>query len=104
MLDYKELVADLNIDEGTIEETTIKNLLASAEELCYRSINTKDYTKEYFEKDELFKRASYAEATHLYYNRDMTDSLPKGILMLLIHLKAGLKPGEVGDKNGTEQK
>lgn len=72
---------ELNLDE----DTTITNILNDAEQMILATLNKKDL--KYWEDNQLFVRACYALATAMYYDRTLADGLPKGVVMLIAHLK-----------------
>lgn len=78
LLDTTKLKNELNLDG---DDTTIDNLVLSAEEIVISSLEVKD--KNLLEQDVLFVRAVYALATALYYDRNLEGGLPLSVKLIV---------------------
>lgn len=80
-LEADQLVKELNLDE----DDAIQKILNDAENLLLSMLDNSDI--EYWEKQPLFERGCYALATAMYYDRTLESGLPKGVQMIVAHLR-----------------
>lgn len=83
MLDPKAILSELNLEES--ELPTITTLTKQAEAIVVDSLDSKNTTA--WENNEIFVRAVISLTTALYYDRLLSNGVPAGVKMMLIHLK-----------------
>ncbi|MFD1428686.1 hypothetical protein [Lacticaseibacillus mingshuiensis] len=74
-----DLMAELNLDDA--ELTTITTLVNTAVEIVKRSTDAPA-------DDALTVPAIKTMAQAMYYDRNLSDGMPRGLLMMLTHLQA----------------
>lgn len=82
-----DLMTELNLDES--ELPTITNLVNTAISVINRSSDAS-------ESDTLMIPAIKTLTQATYYDRSLENGMPKGLLMMLVHLQAS------GDNNGKQ--
>lgn len=87
-----DLLAELNLDQA--ELATIRTLVTTAKELVSRSAYISN-------NDPLAIPAIKTLATTQYYDRTLSNGMPKGLLMMLLHLQANPPSTDSSDDNGN---
>ncbi|KGB14247.1 head-tail connector protein [Latilactobacillus sakei subsp. sakei] len=84
-----KLSDELNVDQQSEDVTTINKLVSDAELIIQNSV---DHTVplEQYRESAIFNRAAKTLATQLYYDRELSAGMSKGLQMMINHLK-GMK-------------
>lgn len=89
MVTATDLANQAHIDITDEELQTLENLLKTATELVKSSINY-SATDEELTKYPLFDSCVGALATALYYDRELSNGMPRAVNIMLVHLQARL--------------
>lgn len=84
-----KLSDELNIDQQSEDVTTINELVSDAEIIIQNSVDHA-VSLEQYRKSDIFNRAAKTLATQLYYDRELSAGMSKGLQMMINHLK-GMK-------------
>lgn len=87
-----DLMAELNLDQS--ELSTIQSLVTTAKEVVSRSADIQP-------DDSLTIPAIKTLATATYYDRTLSNGMPNGLLMMLVHLQANTSASQSSDDNGS---
>lgn len=84
-----KLSDELNVDQQSEDVKTINELVSDAELIIQNSV---DHTVplEQYRESAIFNRAAKTLATQLYYDRELSAGMSKGLQMMINHLK-GMK-------------
>jgi hypothetical protein len=86
-----DLLSELNLDQS--ELATIRTLVSTAQEVVNRSADIQP-------NDSLAIPAIKTLATATYYDRTLSNGMPNGLIMMLLHLQANPPASQSGDSNG----
>jgi len=89
MVDAKELMISLHIDQDPEEVETINGLIETSIDIVKSSVNYQLDDSEYA-KYPMFDSAVKALTTALYYDRTLDNGIPKAVKMMIIHLQGRL--------------
>lgn len=88
-VDAKKLMLELHIDDDPDELETVTQLIADSNELIKSSVNYNMSDSELSESL-LFNRAVKSLATSMYYDRDLSNGMPKAVSIMVTHLQSRL--------------
>jgi hypothetical protein len=91
-IDTEKLMDDLNLDDTPENKAIITDLILDASDLIRSSVNYKVPETEYF-KFPIYIRAVKTLATQLYYDRELSEGMSKGLQMMINHLKGRVVDG-----------
>lgn len=87
-----DIIDELNLDSGTTSEKVAHDLLNAAEAIIQSSVSAKTPIDE-FRKNVLFNRAARSLAISMFYDRELSNGLGKGVQMIINHLKGQVWDG-----------
>lgn len=97
MADQTETIEDirdeLSIDAGTVSEKVAQQLLTDAENIIQSSVSMK-VPLDTFRENVLFNRAAKSLAISMFYDRELSNGLGKGVQMMINHLKGRFGDGD----------
>lgn len=82
-----KLASSLHIDPTDSELAVLKSLISTAQALVKSSVSTIMSDDEYA-KQPLYDAAVSALATALYYDRELSNGMPKAVKIMITHLQA----------------
>ncbi|MCO6528983.1 head-tail connector protein [Lactobacillus sp.] len=85
LIDPKQLLEELHIDDTSEEETTIRNLVSMAKAIVDEAIQ--DINNSELAQDELYISAIKTLATQLYYDRTLSEGKAPAVQLLIAHLQ-----------------
>lgn len=85
LIDPKQLLEELHIDDTPEEETTIRNLVSMAKAIVDEAIQ--DINNSELAQDELYISAIKTLATQLYYDRTLSEGKAPAVQLLIAHLQ-----------------
>lgn len=87
-----DIIDELNLDAGTVSEKVAHDLLNAAEAIIRSSVSAKTPLDE-FRKNVLFNRAAKSLAISMFYDRELSNGLGKGVQMIINNLKGRVWDG-----------
>ena len=91
-----ELMDELHIDQSPTEIASVTSLITEAQAIVDQAIG--GGTAETYRSSPIYDLAIKTLVTSLYFDRDLTNGLPKGLVMMLDYLAYQ----RLGDEFGTE--
>lgn len=85
LIDSKQLLDELHIDDTPEEEATICNLINMAKAIVDEAIQDIDNSK--LVQDQLYLSAIKTLATQLYYDRTLSEGKAPAVQLLIAHLQ-----------------
>lgn len=85
LIDPKQLLEELHIDDTSEEETTIRNLVSMAKAIVDEAIQ--DINNSELAQDELYISAIKTLTTQLYYDRTLSEGKAPAVQLLIAHLQ-----------------
>lgn len=91
-----ELMDELHIDQSPVEIVSVISLITEAQAVVDQAIGGD--TTEGYRSSPIYDLTVKTLATALYFDRDLTDGFPKGLVMMLDYLEYQ----RLGDEFGTK--
>lgn len=85
LIDPKQLLEELHIDDTSEEETTIRNLVSMAKAIVDEAIQ--DINNSELAQDKLYISAIKTLTTQLYYDRTLSEGKAPAVQLLIAHLQ-----------------
>lgn len=85
LIDPKQLLEELHIDDTPEEEATICNLISMAKAIVDEAIQDTNNSK--MAQDELYLSAIKTLTTQLYYDRTLSEGKAPAVQLLIAHLQ-----------------
>ncbi|MCK8606162.1 head-tail connector protein [Leuconostoc citreum] len=92
-IDAQALADSLHIDADSTELATLNDLIVTATELVKDSVaysQLDNFTPDQLSAVPLFESAVKALATALYYDRTLSNGMPKAVDIMIVHLQGRL--------------
>lgn len=97
MVDARELMNELHIDQSPAEIATVQALINEAQAIVKQATDSTS-TNIAYKMSPIYDRAIKTLVQQLYYDRSLTGGFSKGLIMMLDYLEYQ----RLGENNGTQ--